>query len=197
MIRSAKRNAVTPPKLMPPFHSTPASGTLPMEQTKLSRQMTGPMSGPQSLAAQRVAGQEQLAPETVGYPGADRPCDQQSADDVADDRGPFHDEDAADRGVAAGAGQPVPEAPAGSDAHVHRGVAFHGPGQALVRLSAGGVDDAADAGTAGTRTADSTIMTGPPTNSASVNCQPISRARMMPEFDNEVGARRSRRPSRR
>ncbi len=30
---------------------TPASGTLPIEQTKLSKEMTGPMSGPQSLAA--------------------------------------------------------------------------------------------------------------------------------------------------
>lgn len=30
MIRSAKMNATTPPKLIPPFHSTAASGTLPM-----------------------------------------------------------------------------------------------------------------------------------------------------------------------
>ena len=36
MIRSAKMNAITPPKLMPPFHSTAASGTFPIEQTKLS-----------------------------------------------------------------------------------------------------------------------------------------------------------------
>ena len=51
MIRSAKMNATTPPKLIPPFHSTPASGTLPIEQTKLSSEMTGPMTGPHSLAA--------------------------------------------------------------------------------------------------------------------------------------------------
>ena len=51
MIRSAKMNATTPPKLIPPFHSTAASGTLPMEQTKLSTEMTGPISGPHSLAA--------------------------------------------------------------------------------------------------------------------------------------------------
>ena len=31
------------------------------------------------------------------------------------------------------------------------------------------------------------IMIGPPTNSARVNCQPISSARMMPELDHEVG----------
>ena len=29
-------------------------------------------------------------------------------------------------------------------------------------------------------TASTTIISGPPTNSAAVNCQPISRARMMP-----------------
>ena len=50
MIRSAKMNATTPPKLIPPFHSTPASGTLPIEQTKLSTEMTGPMMGPHSFA---------------------------------------------------------------------------------------------------------------------------------------------------
>ena len=42
---------MTPPKLIPPIHSTAASGTLPNEQTKLSIEMTGPISGPQSLAA--------------------------------------------------------------------------------------------------------------------------------------------------
>ncbi len=51
MIRSAKMNDTTPPKLMPPFHSTAASGTLPIEQTKLSTEMTGPMTGPHSLPA--------------------------------------------------------------------------------------------------------------------------------------------------
>src|SRR5215472_17401217 len=33
-IRSAKMNAITPPKLIPPFHSTAASGTFPTEQTR-------------------------------------------------------------------------------------------------------------------------------------------------------------------
>jgi hypothetical protein len=51
MIRSAKMNAMTPPKLIPPFHSTAASGALPIEQTKLSSEMTGPMTGPHSWAA--------------------------------------------------------------------------------------------------------------------------------------------------
>ncbi len=42
MIRSAKMNAITPPKLIPPFHNTAASGTLPIEQTKLITAMSGP-----------------------------------------------------------------------------------------------------------------------------------------------------------
>src|SRR5260370_42652579 len=48
MIRSAKTNAMTPPKLIPPFHSTAANGTLPTEQTKLNNEITGPISGPQT-----------------------------------------------------------------------------------------------------------------------------------------------------
>lgn len=37
-------NATTPPKLMPPFHSTAASGTLPIEQTNDTTATTGPHS---------------------------------------------------------------------------------------------------------------------------------------------------------
>src|SRR5205814_549875 len=48
MIRSAKMKLITPPKLMPPFQSTAASGTLPMEQTKLIIARSGPTSGPQN-----------------------------------------------------------------------------------------------------------------------------------------------------
>jgi hypothetical protein len=51
MIRSAKMNAATPPKLIPPFHSTTASGTLPIEQTNDRIATTGPISGPHSFAA--------------------------------------------------------------------------------------------------------------------------------------------------
>jgi hypothetical protein len=49
--RSAKRNATTPPKLMPPFHSTAANGTLPIEQTKLRIDTIGPTIGPHSAEA--------------------------------------------------------------------------------------------------------------------------------------------------
>src|SRR6266581_4440925 len=48
MIRSAKRKLITPPKLMPPFQSTTARGTFPTEQTQLSIEMTGPISGLQN-----------------------------------------------------------------------------------------------------------------------------------------------------
>ena len=48
MIRSAKMKLITPPKLMPPFQSTAARGTFPTEQTKLSIEITGPMSGLQN-----------------------------------------------------------------------------------------------------------------------------------------------------
>ena len=51
MMRSAKMNATTPPKLIPPFHSTTASGTFPIEQTNEMTATTGPTSGPHSLAA--------------------------------------------------------------------------------------------------------------------------------------------------
>ena len=50
MIRSAKTNAITPPKLMPPFQRTAASGTLPTEQTKLKTATSGPMIGPHTFA---------------------------------------------------------------------------------------------------------------------------------------------------
>ena len=42
---------ITPPKLIPLFHKTAASGTLPIEQTKLTTDTTGPTSGPQTSAS--------------------------------------------------------------------------------------------------------------------------------------------------
>jgi hypothetical protein len=49
-MRSAKMNAITPPKLIPPFQSTAAKGTLPIEQTNEKTATTGPISGPQILS---------------------------------------------------------------------------------------------------------------------------------------------------
>src|ERR1700712_5119086 len=98
MIRSAKMNATTPPKLIPPFHSTAASGTLPIEQTKLRMAMIGPTMGPQIFPRVRVVGQEQGLPERVGYPGGDRSGDQQADHQIPQDRGPLHHEHVGDRG---------------------------------------------------------------------------------------------------
>src|SRR5215471_19651660 len=92
-----------------------------------------------------MAGQEQVLPEAVRHPGGDRPGDEQPDDDVAHDRGPLHHEDVADRGVTVPAEQPPPEAAAGAvsrDAHVHGGVAFHGPGPPELGLPPGLLDQA-------------------------------------------------------
>src|SRR5690348_15466453 len=70
MIRSARMKATTPPKLIPPFHSTAASGTLPIEQTKLSIATIGPISGPITFA-------------TVGSPVAKTSCQKESGTQAA------------------------------------------------------------------------------------------------------------------
>src|SRR5579883_1326125 len=49
-IRSAKINAITPPKVLPPFQRTAASGTFPTEQTNEMMATIGPTNGPQNLA---------------------------------------------------------------------------------------------------------------------------------------------------
>ena len=41
-MRSANTNATVPPKAIPPLHSAAASGTLPIEQTKLMMARNGP-----------------------------------------------------------------------------------------------------------------------------------------------------------
>ena len=65
---------ITPPKLMPPFHSTAASGTLPIEQTKLRIATTGPMIGPQ-IADQMPWPSKKNAARTPRYPCGDRAGD--------------------------------------------------------------------------------------------------------------------------
>ena len=70
MIRSAKMNAITPPKLIPPFHSTAASGTFPIEQTNDSIATSGPISGPQIFAS-------------VGWPSRKSPCQNDSGTHAA------------------------------------------------------------------------------------------------------------------
>src|SRR6266568_3882467 len=109
MIRSAKMNATTPPKLIPPFHNTAARGTLPIEHTKLTTATIGPTSGPPDTGQHRVVGEEEALPEAHRYPRGDGAGDQQSGDDVAPDRGPLHHEGVRDRGEPPRRGQPPPE----------------------------------------------------------------------------------------
>ena len=73
-------NAITPPKLIPPFHSTAASGTLPIEQTNDSTATSGPTSGPHSLASsgwstrkkpcQKLAGTQAPSAPAISSPPA-------------------------------------------------------------------------------------------------------------------------------
>src|SRR6478736_4096129 len=132
MIRSAKMNEMTPPKLIPPFQSTAASGTLPIEQTKLSTATSGPTSGPHRVASR-------------WWPSRNSPCpgQQQAAEDVSVDGRPVHDEVLAGAGEAGRTAQALPDAALPVDGHVHGGVALHRAGQPLVGLLTGGVDDAA------------------------------------------------------
>ena len=53
MIRSAKMNEITPPKLMPPFQRTAASGTFPIEHTKLRDRDDRPDQGSPDLGERR------------------------------------------------------------------------------------------------------------------------------------------------
>ncbi len=103
-------NATTPPKLMPPFHSTAASGTLPIEQTNDAIATIGPMIGPHSAAKVGWSVRKKVLPERVRHPRGDGAGDQQPDDEVAQDRGPLHDEHVRHRGEAVAENEPPPKA---------------------------------------------------------------------------------------
>ncbi len=179
MIRSAKMNATTPPKLIPPFHSTAASGTLPIEQTKLSREITGPMTGPHSRAAK-------------GWPVRNR-CRQNVSGTHAPMAPAISRPPATSRMTAAHSITKMwltDVYPPGLSSRRQK----LPPDAMLMSIAACPSIDPASPRSACRRaastsrrrtnsrnaTAIKTIMIGPPTNSASVNCQAISSARMMP-----------------
>ena len=127
---------------MPPFHSTAASGTLPIEQTKLATATTGPMSGPHSFGQQRVVDQEQRLPEASRAPtraiapAMSRPMTMSrrtAAHSMTKmwltDVNPSPD-------VSRRQTEPVP-----LTRHVHGGVALHRPRDAPVGLRTGGVEE--------------------------------------------------------
>lgn len=76
------------------------------------------------------------AAEVGGHPGRHRAGDQQPNDQVPCDGRPFHDEHVRDRGVSGPGEQAAGERTVLLDRHVHRGVAFHRPGQTPIGLSA-------------------------------------------------------------
>ena len=67
-------NDTTPPKLMPPFHRTAASGTLPIEQTNDAIDTTGPITGPQNLAASGWRIRKKLCQKLSGTQAASAPA---------------------------------------------------------------------------------------------------------------------------
>src|SRR5665647_3237344 len=89
--RPAKMNEITPPKLMPPVHSTRARGTLPIEHEAEHGDDRADQRTP-NRGQQRVPLQEQPLPERVRHPRADRPGDQQARAKVFPDSGPLHHE---------------------------------------------------------------------------------------------------------
>ena len=186
MIRSAKMKASTPPKLMPPFQSTAASGTFPIEQTKLSIATSGPISGPQNFASVGWSLEEEALPERVGHPGRERAGDQQAAEDVAPDGGPVHDEVVRRRGEAlrrAEAPPPVPSPPADMSISAWPSIE---PTRPLSASRARLVDEPPLQEAAEERAPIRTIISGPPTNSPSDELPAEQDRDDDPELDHEV-----------
>ena len=74
---------ITPPKEMPPFHSAAASGTLPMEQTKLMMAMKGPTMTFSTLVQNPWPVRKTDCHTEVGHQDGEEPGDR-----VADDQLP-------------------------------------------------------------------------------------------------------------
>jgi len=124
-------NEITPPKLMPPFHS---QGHVADRAYKAEHGHDRADQRPPDRGENRMPVQEQPLPESVRHPRAYRPGDQQAPDKVFPDGGPLHHEHVRHRREPLRGSQSAPEAAVGLDGHVHRGVAFHRPGNALVGL---------------------------------------------------------------
>src|SRR5260370_42516954 len=73
-IRSAKIKLTTPPKLIPPFQRTAANGTLPTEQTKLTRATNGPTRGPSILASVGLLAKKKARQTESGTHAANAPA---------------------------------------------------------------------------------------------------------------------------
>src|SRR5215472_15438084 len=130
-IRSAKMNAITPPKLIPPFHSTAASGTFPTEQTKDAIATT---IGPQNLAKTGWELRKNPFQEILRYPNGERTGKEETTRDVLPDRHPIHDEVVVDGRSSLQAENALDDRTA-SDGHVHLRVPLHASANTFTSLS--------------------------------------------------------------
>jgi len=97
-------NAITPPKLMPPFQRTAASGMFPTEHTNEMIATSGPAIGPQNDASSGCSTRKKRLPKRVRHPRSHCAGNQQAANDVEPDCGPIHHKIMADRCQAGDAG---------------------------------------------------------------------------------------------
>src|SRR6266704_4319019 len=134
MIRSAKMKAIAPPKLMPPFHSTAASGILPTEHTNEITATSGPTIGPHSLASNGWSTTKNDCQKSAGIQAASAPEIKKAACDVHPDRSHVHYEIMADRSKTHVRRDPLPKRAASLYRYIHLRMAFHPAGQALVGL---------------------------------------------------------------
>ena len=172
-------NATTPPKLIPPFHSTAARGTFPMEQTNDTIATTGPTIGPQiadhvGSSARKKFSQNAFGTHAAMAPAMSRPIIRS-------------------RRIAAHSMTNTCETDVRPGPENRRLTNEPSPCTDMSMAACPSIEPAMP-WSACTRassmrrlrtnkrnsTASTTIMIGPPTNSAAVNCQPISSARMMP-----------------
>ena len=185
-MRSAKMNAITPPKLMPPFHSAAAIGTFPIEQTKLMIAMNGP-----TITFSIDVNQPCPCRNTSFQTLRRYEHRQQSGDRVPDDELAAQHLEVGDR-VAGGVGPrgPRPQlrattahararpgarrsrrpSPSGRGRRPSRPTAVASRARLAISLVT----------TSEPVSASSTIMIGPPMNSAAANCQPMSTTSTMP-----------------
>src|SRR6266568_8284668 len=73
-IRSAKMKAITPPKLLPPFQRTAASGTFPIEQTNETIATSGPTIGPHNFDQTGCLVRKNLFQNGIGTHAASAPA---------------------------------------------------------------------------------------------------------------------------
>jgi hypothetical protein len=135
MIKSAKMNDTTPPNEMPPFQSTAASGTLPIEQTKDATATRGPINGPQILAAAGWSVKNSACQNESGIHAAAAPARKRPATRSRIMAAHAITKLWLTERKAHWADQASEKAAGTSDAHVHRGMTLHPSSQPAVSLA--------------------------------------------------------------